>query len=400
MKKTLFLLLTLAISLPLCACGGNEGWEVKQRLDEFGDISESSSVMISTTIEGEYKNVETTSGELVVNINVQQRSSTPHYFFEFELLEDGTRNAVYESIKTASDVPILKTKVGETVSEYYLDAAAPNENLFLSLLDNLNEHDYDGNVLFSQLYEKNDIQCIIYLADSEYHFVIEAANFTKVCEEAEFSAGPLSLADEASEMSVREALEILLFNDTDHMILAQECLKFNYSNKEALDSDRLEEALSSEYLMVSPAETYLEYMTNRGMEVPATSTFNPHSCRPPEWTLAQYGSATQTNLGAFEVSSSGRVFSPFESPKTREIIIENGTYRYDILSLSNIYYQFIEIADGIYLSQAAMPSAEQEYAYVGLMFKCPKNYSSTLSNGSSSDELLTYICDELLPAVK
>lgn len=144
----------------------------------------------------------------------------------------------------------------------------------------------------------------------------------------------------------------------------------------------------------------LEYMTNRGMEVPATSTLNPHSCRPPEWTLAQYGSATQTNLGAFEVSSSGRVFSPFESPKTREIIIENGTYRYDILSLSDIYYQFIEIADGIYLSQAAMPSAEQEYTYVGLMFKCPENYSSTLSNGSSSDELLTYICDELLPAVK
>ncbi len=174
-------------------------WENTEVVDEFGDATGESA--IRSVVSGTFSNTATAESDLtVVAFNtkgVPAYSSdfisdnatlisntltypTSAYNVQFRLLEYDKTPATH----LKSDNMILKTKVGEDVEEYILIGNEDNSDLLVNpVIMGKTGFERNGELLLKDLYEGNDVRCIVEIGSSKYKFTLEAENFQKIIDE-------------------------------------------------------------------------------------------------------------------------------------------------------------------------------------------------------------------------
>ena len=168
-------------------------------VDEFGDATGESA--IRSVVSGTFSNTATAESDLTVvafiTMGVPAYSSdfisdnatlisntltypTSAYNVQFRLLEYDKTPATH----LKSDNMILKTKVGEDVEEYILIGNEDNSDLLVNpVIMGKTGFERNGELLLKDLYEGNDVRCIVEIGSSKYKFTLEAGNFQKIIDE-------------------------------------------------------------------------------------------------------------------------------------------------------------------------------------------------------------------------
>lgn len=174
-------------------------WENTEVVDEFGDATGESA--IRSVVSGTFSNTATAESDLTVvafiTMGVPAYSSdfisdnatlisntltypTSAYNVQFRLLEYDKTPATH----LKSDNMILKTKVGEDVEEYTLIGNEDNSDLLVNpVIMGKTGFERNGELLLKDLYEGNDVRCIVEIGSSKYKFTLEAGNFPKIIDE-------------------------------------------------------------------------------------------------------------------------------------------------------------------------------------------------------------------------
>lgn len=174
-------------------------WENTEVVDEFGDATGESA--IRSVVSGTFSNTATAESDLTVvvfiTMDVPAYSSdfisdnatlirntltypTSAYNVQFRLLEYDKTPATH----LKSDNMILKTKVGEDVEEYILIGNEDNSDLLVNpVIMGKTGFERNGELLLKDLYEGNDVRCIVEIGSSKYKFTLEAGNFQKIIDE-------------------------------------------------------------------------------------------------------------------------------------------------------------------------------------------------------------------------
>lgn len=188
------MLVTIVMETTVMAENGT--WYLSHTVDEFGD--ESGNPVIQSEITGTFSNTATAESELkvmayIVSDDTGTIVGEGKYALAFRLFEYGDHVATYLS----SDSKILKTKIGDTVTEYDLSGSAPNGDLYVDVnasVSSLKTKEDIENFLYGktsnygeeiakQLVDGNDIKCVINIGSSKYNFVLEAGNIKDAFEE-------------------------------------------------------------------------------------------------------------------------------------------------------------------------------------------------------------------------
>ena len=174
-------------------------WENTEVVDEFGDATGESA--IRSVVSGTFSNTATAESDLTVvafiTMGVPAYSSdfisdnatlisntltypTSAYNVQFRLLEYDKTPATH----LKSDNMILKTKVGEDVEEYILIGNEDNSDLLVNpVIMGKTGFERNGELLLKDLYEGNDVRCIVEIGSSKYKFTLEVGNFQKIIDE-------------------------------------------------------------------------------------------------------------------------------------------------------------------------------------------------------------------------
>mgnify|MGYP004516055927 FL=1 len=174
-------------------------WENTEVVDEFGDATGESA--IRSVVSGTFSNTATAESDLTVmafiTMGVPAYSSdfisdnatlisntltypTSAYNVQFRLLEYDKTPATH----LKSDNMILKTKVGEDVEEYTLIGNEDNSDLLVNpVIMGETGFERNGELLLKDLYEGNDVRCIVEIGSSKYKFTLESGNFQKIIDE-------------------------------------------------------------------------------------------------------------------------------------------------------------------------------------------------------------------------
>lgn len=174
-------------------------WENTEVVDEFGDATGESA--IRSVVSGTFSNTATAESDLTVvafiTMGVPAYSSdfisdnatlisntltypTSAYNVQFRLLEYDKTPATHLKL----DNMILKTKVGEDVEEYILIGNEDNSDLLVNpVIMGKTGFERNGELLLKDLYEGNDVRCIVEIGSSKYKFTLEAENFQKIIDE-------------------------------------------------------------------------------------------------------------------------------------------------------------------------------------------------------------------------
>lgn len=174
-------------------------WKNTEVVDEFGDATGESA--IRSVVSGTFSNTATAESNLTVvafiTMGVPAYSSdfisdnatlirntltypTSAYNVQFRLLEYDKTPATH----LKSDNMILKTKVGEDVEEYILIGNEDNSDLLVNpVIMGVTGFERNGELLLKDLYEGNDVRCIVEIGSSKYKFTLEAGNFQKIIDE-------------------------------------------------------------------------------------------------------------------------------------------------------------------------------------------------------------------------
>ena len=201
MKRLSAIILSAVIAFFVCACGGGAKpaetttevpvetnaevtttendtevdttltgvWEIKQSVDEFGDVAKDGKSIASSVIVGDFSNTATSSGELLGVVSMALDGKTPRFLFS--LLEYGDKKASY----TSSDTLSLKIKIDEQIIEFQnVYGAPPNSDLML--VDN-------QKTIYDALYKGTDVKCIIYIGSTKYNFTLNSKEFNTVADE-------------------------------------------------------------------------------------------------------------------------------------------------------------------------------------------------------------------------
>lgn len=198
MKKITIILLSAVMALSVCACGGGskpaettsaeatteettssavettlavvskkEGhWKTELSLDEFGDITEESTPIISGYFEGDFSNTATLSSELKVNVLNDEN------LFGFYLYEYGKTKASF----LGSEEKILKIKIADDTTEDKLEETGGG-GLACSWTV--------GNLISKSLKADIDVRCIIEVGSSKYNFTMLSDNYDDAISEKE-----------------------------------------------------------------------------------------------------------------------------------------------------------------------------------------------------------------------
>ena len=187
MKQVTIILLALVMVLSLCACGGTTApeptpeptleatpeptdvWGLQTTVDEFGDVTEDSETWLGADFIGDFSNTATISSELMVNVGFIYDVDFNQFVARFTMLEYSNSPVTYFE----SDDAVLKMKINGEVYEYPLIGLPPDGSLFLSP----NEYEYGANILFDELFDGNDVRCIISIGSSQYNFTAQSGNF-------------------------------------------------------------------------------------------------------------------------------------------------------------------------------------------------------------------------------
>lgn len=195
MKRIISSLLLLSMTFSLVACGGstenntgnnstttkNESaeetggnWSIGAPVDEFGDVVEGGQLYIQTEFSGDFSNTATSSSELKGYLFMSQANKGLFDIY-FNLLEYGDTPAVYYESDVNEGI-VLRTKINETVREYYLIGNPPNGALMIDVGDGSFYDDLANN--------DGEMKCVIYIGSSQYNFTIQTGNIKEVSEQA------------------------------------------------------------------------------------------------------------------------------------------------------------------------------------------------------------------------
>lgn len=336
MKRLIALLLAAVLALSLAACGGETGespnsgnetstgettapvdttepqeeptvktnWEVVNQVDEFGDVIENGDTLLATTISGEFSNTATNSSELSGVAGFIPYGD--EYILSLDLDEYGNSPVTY-SDSDLRDGIILKTKIGDTISEYELYGTAPTGNLMLM---------EDARLFFTDFYDNSeDARCIINIGSSEYNFTIEYGNFASACDEAfNIPAGDIQSDIDAIRALLAYSRHIDCYNYFSE----------NINNYPIVTTDELSNIIQ-----------------NRWLRIEIRSQFN-------DWYMFEYTSdGTRTQIGRFDngVYETSNESSQGNYPYRIE---NNSLYTGTFLGGEDAA-QFRKISDGYYL---------------------------------------------------
>lgn len=153
-------------------------WEIVDIVDDFGDAT--GETCIKSAVTGTFSNTATSDSDLTVVVFINNTDSG-EYTVEFRLLEYNETRATHLN----SDDMILKTKVDDEIIEYHLFGGEnSNSDIYIIPLSfSRIDQGRDGELLVKELYEGNDVRCIIEIGSSKYTFTLEAGNLKKIIDE-------------------------------------------------------------------------------------------------------------------------------------------------------------------------------------------------------------------------
>lgn len=188
MKRISAMILSTAMVLSVCACGGGtktaettiaaeenttaavpkkEGhWQVEMSTDDFGDVTDESIPMLLGKFDGDFSNTATSSSELKVEVlNVDDN-------FGFYLYEYGKTKASFLS----SDDKLLKIKIANDITEEKLIEFGDGA-LYCGGVT--------GTLIKQSLNAGSDVRCIIEVGSSKYNFTMNGDNYEDSISERE-----------------------------------------------------------------------------------------------------------------------------------------------------------------------------------------------------------------------
>ena len=228
--------------LSLFACGttnsenNNSTWSIKETVDEFGDITENSVSVISGTFNGTFSNTATADSELTVIVSFSKKSGLNHYIVGFDLKEYNNTNATFVS----GDSKKFKMKKDDKITTMNLNGESPNGTLYLGTED----YTWSGDLVFNELLNGNDVRCIIEIGSSQYNFTIISDNLRALCDKNSIFAG-------AAELTVKEAVNILLEDNGQYIGGSQNCINKNFESFEIMKTEEIKESLNGFFLNIS-----------------------------------------------------------------------------------------------------------------------------------------------------
>ena len=150
-----------------------EVWTITMTVDEFGDVTDDSELVMQTSFNGTFSNSATTDGKLDGIAYTLYNEDNDRCYFGFKLFEYGDNPVICSGY----DEIILKAKVGDEIVEYDEVVANFIEQGTLFIGVSMDWINYDGNQFIDALYNGNDVRCIFYINNSEYKFTVESGNF-------------------------------------------------------------------------------------------------------------------------------------------------------------------------------------------------------------------------------
>lgn len=222
-------------------------WEIIDIVDDFGDGTGEN--CIKSAVTGIFSNTATSDSDLTVIVFINNTDSG-EYIVEFRLLEYNETSATHFS----SDDMILKTKVDDEIIEYRLFGGEnSNSDIYIIPLSfSRIDQGRDGELLVKELYEGNDVRCIIEMGSSKYTFTLEAGNLKKIIDENR-EGKPLDITGqeerEEAYQVVREAAQEA----------AQEAEK---AAKEAEEEEKAAQEAEKQRLLLEKAESVIKSKTD------------------------------------------------------------------------------------------------------------------------------------------
>lgn len=249
-KKTAVFLALVLVFCSLVGCSNSDSqneekavggiWSIQKMTDEFGDTIESSQDIIRASFQGTYETKTTTGLEFDVSVNLRKRADFNHYIIEFELTENNTSKIQFEK----TSIIKLKTKVGETVQEFCLSVEESSGNLSYGNEDFYINNDC-GDYIFSNLYNGQDIKCIIEKSDSSvYSFELKSDNFNALCKA---NAIPLHYTE---DITVKESVESLLSDNRAKTNESCNYLISKYESFKIVETKELNDLLNGVFLTI------------------------------------------------------------------------------------------------------------------------------------------------------
>lgn len=383
MKKIIALLLTgmMAISI-LSACAGGSGkkiWEIKQSVDEFGDVTDSSESWLFASVNGDFSNTATESSELSCGFGFILNPNNNQYVAQIVLKEHGDMPVSYSS----NDIITLKTKIDETVDEYYLSGEVPTGNLYLSPDD----YEFEASKLFYELYSGNDIKCLISIGNSQYNFTLESGNFKKTADE-------LGFAPQDTELTVRRAIMILLEDKVDYFDLASETFNNHLYDYPIATSDELLDILNGQFLELSASVG--DYAADIGSR----------------WSICNYtqeGFIKQGEIRYFPFD--GTHYFSTESVKDgselTKLTFKDDTYSYELKRVIGFVFvhKIAKLTDDIYIEllyNKPQPDAVLDpdtFIFGKVFIKCPEEFAEGTDGEQAVEVYLNHIKQDLIPQI-
>ena len=360
MKKILALLLAVTLCFIFCACESKEPeatWMLTPTVDEFGDVTDDSVDIITGTFKGTFSNTATAESDLTVVVSIAKKAVFNHYLVGFDLKEYNNTNATYLS----SDSKEFKMKIGEEIITMDLDGEHPNGTLYLSA----ENYAWEGDLLFNELLKGNDVRCIINIGSSEYNFTLISDNFTTLCSENNIPAG-------ITELTVAEAVNILLDNEEEGLLVsAEDCIKSNLEKFELLNTNALIENLDGLFLEI---QTGYFYVDNKVFNV---------------WNLYDYSPDTDKITFICKYGANKQDERYIDAVYNKEI---NASFENDIITEifedSSFEYQCRKISEDIF---ALSIFSEGNYEYTSLLLK---------ANGDNIKEYVKHMKNNYLSKIE
>ena len=363
MKKIVALFLAFIICFSLCACGeqkGSETWSITKTVDEFGDITENSVELITGSFTGTFSNTATPGSDLTVIVIIGEKAKFNHYLVGFDLKEYNNTNATYLS----SDVKTFKMKINDEVITMDLDGLSPNGTLYLSGKN----YEWEGDLLFNELFKGNDVKCIINIGHSEYNFTLTSDNFISVCNENGYGEG-------ITELTVGEALNMLLEDSGEYTEIAEECIESKIEEYELLNTSDLVTYLNGCFLEIGPGYSYV----GNGIY----NTWQIYEISPKKQTLSLKATYNTS------INSSKRTYSEAFEKEPIKITFENDLItEYYSKSDSSFTYQCRKISGNIFMMCIL---SEGEFKPSSLLFRI---------NGDSISKDVEYIQNNYLGEIR
>jgi hypothetical protein len=332
-------------------------WGIQQTVDEFGDVTEDSETVLASEIQGDFSNTATASSDLNVIVRFAKKPTSSHYFAQVVLLEYGDTPATYLS----SDAMTMKVKIGDEVTDYELTGESPNDSLFLGMDD----FDFGADFLLNELYNGNDLRCIVYIGSSQYNFTVESGNFAELCDSVGFVPVP-------AEATAGELVNVYLNEDDSHASDVVDYFTTHIDDFEIIKSDELDTALTGTFLEIE------------------VDTF------AIKWFIKNYDNHTRTQLAYLEPESYGHTYTEttlggkYEFTTTDDlltIVFNNGDTN---------TYQIRKLTDDIFVSYEPDDSG----AYV-----IPNNIMIRYNDSVTSiadvyNTMIPYIQNTLIPQIQ